>query len=344
MQAQSETPVKTFSIGFHHERNEAEYAGAVARHLGTDHTELYVGGEDSLAVVDRLPAIFDEPFADTSQIPTFIISQQARQHVTVVLTGDGGDELFFGYRRYLRGHRIWPGLRRLPLGLRRGLGSLIRAAARREPGEGRLHKLAWDLDAATSDGMFLNRVSRWKDPLAVVLGGSEPATLFDEVCLTRAVTEPDKRMMLLDLVTYLTDDILVKVDRASMGVSLEVRAPLLDYRLVEFAFRLPMSMKLRGGTSKWILRQVLARYVPPALTDRPKLGFGSPIRDWLRGALCDWGEALLAPDRLRREGYFRPDRVRQMWDENLAGRRKWHNHLWPVLMFQAWLEHERASA
>jgi len=335
--------VRTFSVGFHHERNEAEYAGAVARHLGTDHTELYVRGEDSLAVVERLPQLFDEPFADTSQIPTFLISQQAREHVTVVLTGDGGDELFFGYRRYLRGHRIWPALRRLPLGLRRGLAVAARAAAGGAQTEGRLHRLAWDLAAATSDAMFLNRVSRWREPLLAVRDGAEPPTLFDVTRGSDGVHEPDKRMMLLDLVTYLTDDILVKVDRASMGVSLEVRSPLLDYRVVEHAFRLPMSMKLRQGRSKWILRRVLARYVPPRLTERPKLGFGAPIREWLRGDLRDWGEALLDPARLEREGYFHPAPVRRMWEENRAGRRKWHNHLWPVLMFQAWLEGERSA-
>jgi asparagine synthase (glutamine-hydrolysing) len=191
--------------------------------------------------------------------------------------------------------------------------------------------------------MFLNRVSRWKHPAALVLGGTEPPTLYDEVSQALAVAEPDRRMMLLDLATYLADDILVKVDRASMGVSLEVRAPLLDHRVVELACRLPMALKYRNGRGKWILRQVLARHVPPELTERPKTGFGAPIRDWLRGALREWAEALLAPDRLRREGYFHPETLRTMWEEGLAGRRKWHNHLWPVLMFQAWSERERRS-
>ena len=175
-----------------------------------------------------------------------------------------------------------------------------------------------------------------------MLDGREPVTWFDRASTIEGVTEFDKRMMLLDLLTYLTDDILVKVDRASMGTSLELRAPLLDYRVVEFAFGLPMSMKLRDGTSKWILRRVLARYVPPTYTERPKTGFGAPIRDWLRGALRDWGEALLDRERLEREGYFDPAPIRRMWEENLSGRRKWHNHLWPVLMFQAWLERERS--
>jgi asparagine synthase (glutamine-hydrolysing) len=338
MQAQSARPVRTFSIGFHHKNNEAQFAGAVARHLGTDHTALYVDGKDTLAVVDRMPEVYDEPFADSSQIPTWIISHLARRHVTVALSGDGGDELFYGYRRYFRGRKIWSSLSLVPIALRRAAARAVRLAAPGEPREGKLHALAADLEAASPDAMFRNRVSFWKNPAELVLGGSEPVTLSDEVTGCIDPVEPDRRMMLLDLLTFLADDILVKVDRASMAVSLEVRAPILDHRVIELAFALPMTMKFRDGKGKWVLRQVLARYVPPQLTERPKVGFGSPIADWLRGALRDWAEELLTEERLRREGYFHPATVRAMWSENLAGRRKWHNHLWPVLMFQAWLE------
>jgi asparagine synthase (glutamine-hydrolysing) len=348
MQVQSTRPVRTFTIGFHHEHNEAEHAGAVARHLGTDHCELYVEGEDTLGVIDVLPTVFDEPFADASQIPTLIISRLARQHVTVALSGDGGDELFFGYRRYFRGRKIWPVVRRLPGGVRRTLASIARRAGASEPGEGKLHNLSADLEATTLNAMFRNRVSRWKDPAALVVDGSEPPSAFDAVfdrlARSEAAADAERWMMLVDLATYLTDDILVKVDRASMAASLEVRAPLLDYRVVEMASRLPTHLKFRDGAGKWILRQVLARYVPPALTERPKTGFGAPIRQWLRGALREWGEDLLAADRLKREGFFRQDAIRAMWSENMSGRRKWHNHLWPVLMFQAWLERQRLLA
>jgi asparagine synthase (glutamine-hydrolysing) len=347
MQAQSSRPVRTFSIGFHHEHNEAEHAQAVARHLGTDHTELYVEGEDTLEVVDVLPIVFDEPFADASQIPTLIISRLAREHVTVALSGDGGDELFFGYRRYFRGRKICPALQSSPAVLRRRLAAVVRRAGASEPGEGKLHGLVADLEATNHGAMFLNRVSRWKNPSALVVGGNEPPSAFDrvfEILSGRGdLLGSDRSMMLVDLSTYLTDDILVKVDRTSMAASLEVRAPLLDYRVVEMASRLPMELKFRDGKGKWILRQVLARHVPTELTDRPKLGFGAPIRQWLRGALREWGEELLAADRLEREGYFHSDAIRSMWQENLSGRRKWHNHLWPVLMFQAWLEHQRTA-
>jgi asparagine synthase (glutamine-hydrolysing) len=343
MRAVSAAPVQTYSIGFDFSPGEADHASAIARHLGTAHTDIRVRGEDTLAVVDRLPEMFDEPFADSSQVLTAIICERARRHVTVALSGDGGDELFFGYRRYARGLRIWNVERRIPGVVRRVLARGVRVAARGASPEGKLHAAAADLAAASRDDVYFHRVSCWADPEAIVIGGSEPETAVDALSASAGVPGLAERMMLLDIASYLPDDILVKVDRAAMSTSLEVRSPLLDHRVVELALRLPVSLKVRDGTSKWVLRQVLARHVPPALTDRPKTGFGAPIARWLAGPLHDWAEALLAPDRLEREGFFRPDPIRTMWEENVAGRRRWHNHLWPVLMFQAWLERERAG-
>jgi asparagine synthase (glutamine-hydrolysing) len=344
MQAVADRPVKTYSIGFDFSRGEAVHAAAVARHLGTDHTEIVVRGEDTLAVVDRLPDLFDEPFADSSQVLTAIICSMARRHVTVALSGDGGDELFCGYGRYDRGRRIWNAERHVPRALRRALALGVRVAARGAPGEGKLHSAAVDLAAATRDDIYLNRVSCWTDPAAVVVGGREPRTPLDDLVAEADLDGLEQRMMLFDLATYLPDDILVKVDRCGMAAGLELRAPLLDHRVVELALRLPLALKLRDGRTKWVLRQVLARHVPPELTERPKSGFGAPIRKWLSGPLREWSEALLDSARLEREGYLRPARIRTMWDEHVGGIRRWHNHLWPVLMFQAWLERERSPS
>ncbi len=337
MQAISDRPVRTFSIGFRTDKNEAVHAAAIAAHLGTDHTELYVEGRDTLDVVDLVPDLYDEPFADSSQLPTYLLSKMARRHVTVALSGDGGDELFFGYRRYFRGRKIWNAVRHVPAPLRRALAGGLRGTS--SDVEGGAHKLASDIGARTPDEMFLNRVAEWKQPASLVIGGTHRPTMLDEVSSRTKLADPSRRMMLLDLTTYLCDDILVKVDRASMGVSLEVRAPILDYRIVEFSLRLPMSMLYRNGQGKWLLRQVLQRYVPTSLTDRPKAGFGAPIRQWLRGPLKDWGEALLDEDRLEREGFFDPAPIRRMWAEHQSGRKR-HPYLWPVLMFQIWLERQ----
>ncbi|MEX0383605.1 asparagine synthase (glutamine-hydrolyzing) [Spiribacter pallidus] len=354
MQAQSERPAKTFSIGFYEEGyNEAKHAKAVAEHLGTDHTELYVTPEEAMAVIPDLPNIYDEPFSDSSQIPTYLVSQLARQHVTVSLSGDGGDELFYGYGRYFNAERIWSQLSRLPLPLRR----LAAAGGARAPGRAlekamgvlpkrlrinhladRLPKLAEILAHPRGEAFYRELVSHAKQPDQLVLDAKEPNTI-----LSRPDRLPDlpglrERMMYLDQMTYLPDDILTKVDRASMAVSLEGRVPLLDHRLVEFAWRVPTEYKYREGKSKWLLRQVLYRYVPQELMDRPKMGFGIPIEHWLRGPLRAWAEELLDERRLREEGYFSPVPIRKMWQEHTSGKRRWHYYLWDVLMFQAWLE------
>jgi asparagine synthase (glutamine-hydrolysing) len=355
MRRHSDQRVRTFSIGFEAAGyNEAEHAKAVANHLGTDHTELHVSAADALAVVPRLPALYDEPFADSSQIPTFLVAQLARRRVTVALSGDAGDELFAGYNRYLLAARYWSPLARVPLPLRRGLargalalspGSwdvLARAARRRTAHAGdKLHKLAASVLPATSpQSMYRALASHWTDPAAAVVGGSEPAA--DESRLDGLCGSAVERMCLADQLGYLSDDILVKVDRAAMSVSLETRVPLLDHRVVEFAWQLPLHQKIRGSETKWLLRQVLDRHVPRALVERPKQGFAVPLEQWLRGPLRDWAEDLLAAPRLAREGYFDPAPVRRKWDEHLSGRRNWQHHLWDVLMFQAWLEQSAA--
>jgi asparagine synthase (glutamine-hydrolysing) len=353
MQAQSSRPVKTFSIGFHEPGyNEAPHARAVAEHLGTEHTELYVTPEEAMAVIPRLPSVFDEPFSDSSQIPTYIVSELARRHVTVSLSGDGGDELFFGYHRYFRAERIWGQLTHLPLWVRRGLSTLMARAPGRPIEQAmallprrlrvnhladRLPKLAQIVGQASGEGFYRELVSHWKSPEHLVLGAKEPDTLFSQFERLPDLPSLRERMMYLDMMTYLPDDILTKVDRASMAVSLEARVPLLDHRVVEFAWRVPTEYKYGDGQGKWLLRQVLYRYVPRKLMERPKMGFGIPIDDWLRGPLREWAEDLLNANRLREEGYFDPAPIRKMWQEHLSGRRRWHYYLWDVLMFQAWL-------
>lgn len=358
MQAQSGRPVRTFTIGFHEgEYNEAEHAQAVARHLGTEHAELYVTPEVALAVIPRLPVLYDEPFADSSQIPTSLVAQLARPHVTVALSGDGGDELFGGYNRYFWAQRLWRMITRLPRPLRGAASAGIRVfgpsdwnrvfhmarpllpARLRYPHLGdKLHKLAAILNAGQPEELYLHLVSHWDDPGRLVLGTEEPPTALTDPSAWLDCPEFERRMMYLDTLTYLPGDILVKVDRAAMGVSLETRVPLLDHRVVEFAWRLPLAMKIRDGQGKWLLRQVLYRHVPRELIERPKMGFGVPIDHWLRGPLREWAEDLLAQDRLRREGYFDPAPIRRKWQEHLSGQRNWQYHLWDVLVFQAWRE------
>lgn len=350
MQAQSSRPVKTFSIGFHEAGyNEAEHAKAVAQHLGTEHTELYVSAQQALDVIPKLPTLYAEPFADSSQIPTYLVSQLARQHVTVSLSGDAGDELFCGYNRYQMTARLWSKLQRVPKPLRRAAATTITAVPpARWDALGRflpvarlgdkLHKGAALLGHQSAADLYLGMVSHWSQPNGLVLDGREPPTVL--TCQAPALTGLNEveRMMALDMLSYLPDDILAKVDRAAMGVSLETRVPMLDHRVVEFAWSLPMSTKLRGGVTKWPLREVLYRHVPRSLIERPKMGFGIPIDQWLRGPLRDWAETLLSESRLRQEGYFNPAPIRQKWAEHLSGQRNWQYHLWDVLMFQAWLE------
>jgi len=354
MQAQSPRPVKTFSIGFHEAGfNEAVHAKAVAKHLGTDHTELYVTPEQAMAVIPNLPLIYDEPFADSSQIPTYLVCELARRHVTVSLSGDGGDELFFGYERYFKGAQIWRKLASVPLPVRR-LGAWVLGNTPSHALEkamqilperlrikhlgDRLPKLAEIISQRDGTGFYRELVSSWKDPSRVVIGATEPDTIMNSPGLLPKLPSLCEQMMYLDMMTYLPDDILTKVDRASMAVSLEGRVPMLDHRVVEFAWRVPTEFKYRDNQGKWLLRQVLDRYVPRGLMDRPKMGFAVPIEQWLCGPLRDWAEALLDEARLRREGFFDPAPIRVMWQEHLCGQRRWHSCLWNVLMFQAWFE------
>ena len=361
MQAQSSQPVRTFSIGFHEAQyNEAQHAKAVAAHLGTDHTELYVSAAETQAVIPQLPVLFSEPFSDSSQIPTFLVSRLARRHVTVSLSGDAGDELFCGYNRYSMTARLWGRLRSRPLSWRRMAARMLtsvsphawnRMAAMMAPllppslqfanvGD-KLHKGAGILDSGSIDDLYLGLTSHWPDPGAIVVRGREPGPSMKELSARMNGFDDMQRMMALDMLLYLPDDILVKVDRAAMGVSLETRVPFLDHEVVEFAMSLPGSMKLRGGVTKWALRQVLYRHVPAALIERPKMGFGIPVGLWLRGPLRDWAAALLDESRLRREGYFDPEPISRRWREHQSGQRNWQYALWSVLMFQAWLEHQQ---
>lgn len=363
MQAQSPRPVKTFTIGFAEGTyDEAEHARAVAGVLGTDHTELRLTPEEAMSVIPLLPEMYDEPFSDSSQIPTYIVSRLAREQVTVALSGDGGDELFAGYNRHFWGERIWRRAGRVPAGVRRAaaramtsvgpeawdraygrLSPLLPPSLRvRNPGQ-QLHKLAGVLPADSPEAMYRALTSHWGDP-PLVSGAAEPPTLLTDPAAQAALPDFTSRMTYLDLVTYLPDDILTKVDRASMAVSLEARVPLLDHRVVEFAWRVPVSMKVRDGQGKWLLRQVLYRHVPRELIERPKTGFGIPIDSWLRGPLRDWAESLLDERRLREDGFLDPAPVRRRWEEHLSGRRSWQHHLWDVLMFQAWLEADRARS
>jgi asparagine synthase (glutamine-hydrolysing) len=357
MQTQSSRPVKTFTIGFSEVGyNEAVHAKAVARHLGTEHTELYVTPQQAMQVIPRLPGLYCEPFADSSQIPTFLVSQLAKQHVTVSLSGDAGDELFCGYNRYQITEQLWHKLAFVPEPLRalmaKGITALSPAAwdslAGIIPGAGqyvalgdKLHKGAGVLVSTSVDELYLGMVSHLRNPANWVIDGQEPPTHLTGLCPELGGLNAVERMMVLDTISYLPDDILVKVDRAGMAVSLESRVPFLDHRVVEFAWSLPLTYKLRGGQTKWPLRQILYRHVPRELIDRPKMGFGVPLHDWLRGPLREWAEDLLGEARLAREGYFHPAPIRQIWAEHLSGRRNWMAQLWNVLMFQAWLEVNR---
>ena len=359
MQALSSRPVRTFTIGFQEDQyNEAEHARRVATHLGTEHTELYVTPVEAMDVIPRLPALYDEPFADASQIPTYLVSKLARQHVTVSLSGDGGDEFFAGYGWYFTAHRLWRKIGWAPRPLRAAVAGAMSAVPvgawdavlhtmqiaaprgkRRDINGDKVHKFAHVLARGTSpEHTHRMLVSRWNGDTRVVRGASDCPPTFDQIRGGMpADVHPILRLMYADTMTYLPDNILAKVDRASMGVSLESRAPLLDHRVYEFAWRLPMAMKVRDGRGKWLLRQLLHRYVPRDIVDRPKMGFCVPIDVWLRGALRDWAGDLLSERRLRQDGYLEPAPVREKLAEHVGGARNWQHHLWNVLMFQSWL-------
>jgi len=357
MQSQSSKAIKTFTVGFYEKDfNEAVYAKAVAKHLGTDHTELYVTPNQAMEVIPKLPSLYCEPFADSSQIPTYLVSQLAKQNVTVSLSGDAGDELFCGYNRYKLTEKLWGNISLAPKPVREFFSKCITSIApatwdkvgRILPGLSnyaflgdKMHKGAGVLASNSMLQLYLGMVSQINDPTQWVINGEEPPTKL--IGNTPSLMEfgDIEQMMLLDTLSYLPDDILVKLDRAAMGVSLEGRVPFLDHRIVEFAGTLPLDYKLRDGQTKWPLRQLLYRYVPKELIDRPKMGFGVPIGDWLRGPLREWAEELLSEARLLREGYFYPHIIRKKWAEHLSGSRNWQSQLWTVLMFQAWLQNEK---
>lgn len=351
MQVASSRPMRTFSIGFHEQSyNEAHHAKEVAAHLGTNHEEMYVTPSEAREVIPRLPTIYDEPFADSSQIPTYLVSRMTRRHVTVALSGDGGDELFAGYNRYTSGLRLASAIRGLPKAARQMLAASIRAVppgiwdgvfsavpARmrpRQPGD-KMHKLAAVLPE-DAIGFYRHLISQWDGAWRLVVGAKEPYhSLFDPAIRGRFDSDLSW-MQFLDTRTYLPDDILTKVDRASMAVSLEARVPLIDHRVVELSWRLPEHQKVRNGTGKWLLRQVLYKHVPKALIERPKMGFGVPVDAWLRGPLKDWAADLLDPAAMKQAGILDAGPVTARWNEHLSGVRNWPQFLWNVLMFQAW--------
>lgn len=360
MQAQSSRPVRTFTIGFSEAGyDEAGHAKAVAQHLGTDHTELYVTAKDALDVIPRLPALFDEPFSDSSQIPTFLISALTRKHVTVSLSGDGGDELFGGYARYAHASNIWEKMgwlltptiqggasrdRKIPARLinrtLQYLAPAIKKLSNNVLMEVKLNKFSEALAVHSPEMFYSKFCSHWAQPSSVVLGADEPLTALTDQKRWANLSAFTNKIMFLDLVSYLPDDILVKLDRTSMGVSLETRVPFLDHRVVEFAWQVPLHMKIRNGQGKWLLKQLLYRHVPQKLIERPKKGFSVPIDSWLRGPLRAWAEELLDERRLRNEGFLDPKLIRRKWQDHLTGRHNWHYYLWDVLMFQSWLEAE----
>ena len=355
MQKQSKKKIKTFTIGFNEKHyNEAEYAKEVALHLGTEHTELYISPEQAIDVISRLPEVYDEPFADSSQIPTILVSKLAKRHVTVSLSGDGGDELFGGYNRYFMADRAWNKIEKIPFAVRKIISKgiillspkvwsflinnafklLPKRFSMAHPGD-KIYKLSKMLLSDNIYNVYDGLVSHWDNSFEVVIDCKKKARNTGE---NINLAHSEEGMMLLDSITYLPDDILHKVDRAAMSVSLETRAPFLDKNVVKFSWRLPFNMKIRDSQGKWILRKVLDRYVPKELIDRPKMGFGVPIDSWLRGPLREWAEELLSEERLKNDGYFHVKPIREKWNEHLSGHRNWQYHLWSVLMFQVWLD------
>lgn len=358
MQQRAGRAVKTFTIGFRNEAfDEAPHARAVAAALGTEHHEVYLDGADALAVVPELAGIYDEPFADPSQVPTVLLARIAREHVTVALSGDAGDELFAGYSRYLAGRALHDRAARLPSGLRRAVATGLAAVPvaawdrtarllgpawprllRNSPGD-KIGRIARLLETHGREQFYEEFISHWPDPSVALPGASGAANGSVAAEAGAAALTDIEFMQAHDTLAYLPSDILCKVDRAAMAVSLETRTPFVDRRLVEFAWRVPQELKVRDGTGKWLLRQLLARYVPQRIIDRPKQGFGIPLGEWLRGPLQQWAEALLSDDALAASGLFAPAPIRRLWLEHRSGRAEWHHYLWNVLMFQAW--HER---
>ena len=343
MQARSGRAAKTFTIGFHDPVfDESDAARTISKHLGTDHTERYVSADDARDVIPRLPSMYDEPFADSSQIPTALMCSLAREGVTVVLSGDGGDEVFGGYDRYFRLLRFWDVHERVPFALRSPFAHLLKAIVRTGTVRGRgslwtrLRTLSEILDAQSPDDLYRYCVSAWKRPSEILVNSEAAHAAIEDVTGWPRTSDLQGRLMAIDAITYLPDDILVKVDRASMSVGLEARVPLLDHRVIEFAWSLPVNFKIRDGTGKWLLRRVLNRYVSPGLYERPKKGFGVPLTSWLRGPLRDWAESLLQNRELSAMEIFNVDRIRHTWSAFLGGRDDLFTAVWTILMFQAW--------
>jgi len=354
MQENSNKKVKTFSIGFNHDQyNEAHHAKNVANHLQTDHTELYVTAQQAMNVIEKLPHIYNEPFADSSQIPTFLVSELAKKHVTVSLSGDGGDELFAGYHLYFIASPLWDkiqrippflrpllscGLKKIPVGavnsLMNNLQPLLPRKLRMKQFGDKLHKAAKLFSAKDLLSLYKLLVSQNQDPLSLLTASHEPETLIKKAICDNNI----ENMMYFDQKQYLPDDILAKVDRASMSVSLEVRTPLLDHRIIEFAWNTPLEYKISGGQSKWLLRQILYDYVPKEMIERPKMGFAVPIGDWLRGSLKPWAEELINEKKLKEQGFFQEKNVQRLWKNHLTKKVDAQHQLWPILMFQSWLE------
>jgi asparagine synthase (glutamine-hydrolysing) len=358
MQAQSNIPISTYTVGFDESGfDESNFASAVAKHLGTNHNELRVTANDALSVIPKLPELYDEPFADSSQVPTYLVCKAASRHVKVALSGDGGDELFGGYNRYLWGDRIWNKVGWMPQNLRKiiGLGiqsisteswdfieSYLPKGYRVAHMGSKAHKFSYRLRTVNNmNDLYRSLVTEWPKDMNPVIGANILATKLDDSNVIRDIAEEKHRMMLFDSITYLPDDILTKVDRASMGVSLETRAPLLDHNVAELAWRLPLHMKIRNGQGKWVLRQILYKHIPPRLIERPKAGFAIPIGEWLRGPLREWAELLLDDSRLDSEGFLNTKLVRKIWEEHLSKTSDWTVRIWTILMFQSWLESQK---
>lgn len=359
MQSNSSRAVKTFSIGFTDEMyDEAKYAKQVAHHIGTEHTELYVTPEQAMMVIHELPEIYDEPFSDSSQIPTYLVSKLAKTQVTVALSGDAGDELFCGYNRYTFTKKLWNNLNYLPIGVRSGIAQMISSVSpnkwnnlfnsfrfvnnHRYIGD-KIHKASGILTSRTIEDLYLGLISHWSSPCDLVLNSLEPSGIYKSYTSLFNVLDDVQKIMFLDTVSYLPDDILVKVDRAAMAVSLETRVPFLDHRVVEFAWSLPQKYKMNNGFSKLVLREVLYNYVPKNMIERPKMGFGVPLGDWLRGPLKPWAEDLISEDKIRKEGLLNYDLIKDKWDDHMSGRRNWSYQIWDVLMFQAWFENQKKN-
>ncbi len=354
MQKKSNKAIKTFSVGFNEKGfDEAVYAKEVARHLGTDHTEMYVSAEEAQSVIPLLAGIYDEPFADSSQIPTYLVSKFAKTKVTVALSGDAGDELFAGYGKYLSVNNTWRVLSKVPKGFRKefgkflvsksvskwdsfymGIGAVMPAKYMLTDFGTKMHKFASMLNVSSQSELHEGFTAHWDINEILTTPAINNIYNLEELKNISFI----EKMMLLDAKTYLPDDILVKVDRAAMANSLETRIPLLDHRIVEFALNLPLNLKIREGKGKWILREVLYRHVPKALIERPKMGFCIPLDIWLRGPLKEWATDILSPANLDKHGFLNKQIIYQRLEEHISGRKNWQNELWDVLMFQSWYD------